>query len=572
MNAPEPPMPGSPAGLPRWRKEFIVLSALVLTLIGPFMLRSTDTTAPISYDRRLVILSPHNERIRKEFGRAFAKRWKARSGEALYIDWRIPGGSSEIAMFMKSEFSGAFQYEWEHRLGRPWTPAVAGAFANPKITASASSTSSDNPVTAARRGFLDSSVGIGIDLLFGGGSYDFQQHAEAGYLVGQTPDGKHGLASVIASHPDWFTEAVMPEQLGGEPFRDPAERWIGVVLATFGIVYNRDVLHRLGVASEPAAWDDLAAPGLLGQVALSDPTKSGSVAKAFELMIQQQMHQAIAELSASRGENASAAELEAEGVRQGWEAGLRLIQRISANARYFTDSAAKIPLEVARGDAAAGMAIDSYGHATEEFVRRPDGRSRVGFKAPRGGTSLSVDSIAMLRGAPDPELATAFIEFVLSPEGQKLWAFRPGTPGGPAETALRRLPVRKDFYTDTNRRFMTDHDAHPYGRGEVFTYHPEWTGPAFPAIRFLIRVMCADSHRELKRAWRALVANDFPPPAVAAFHDLSRVSYEQAIGPIGQVLRARNRVREVRLARALGDVFRAQYERAYELAGGAADE
>jgi len=560
MNTTEPATPGALAARPSRHKELLILGALLLTLIGPFLLRSAETTAPITYDRRLVILSPHNERIRAEIGHAFARVWKARTGEALYIDWRIPGGSSEIALFLKSEFAGAFQYEWQNRLGRGWTQEVAAAFANPRLR-DESGAGAD-----ARRIFLASSVGIGVDVLFGGGSYDFQQHADAGYLVAHGADGRHGLTAVMADHPDWFEAAVMPEQVGGEPFRDRSARWIGVVLASFGIVYNRDVLHRLGVLSEPAQWADLADPSLLGQVALSDPTKSGSVAKAFELMIQQQMHRAIAEVAAERGASLPPAAVETEGVRRGWEAGLRMIQRISANARYFTDSAAKIPLEVARGDAAAGMAIDSYGRATQEFVRHADGTSRVGFVAPRGGTSISVDSIAMLRGAPDPELATAFMAFVLSPEGQKLWAFRPGTPGGPIDTALRRLPVRKDFYTEENRRFMTDPTERPYSLGEVFVYHPEWTGPAFAGIRFLIRVMCADTHREMKRAWQALVAHGFPASAVATFHDLSQVSYDQTVGRIAQVLRARDRVQEVRLARELGDAFRAQYRRAYELA------
>jgi hypothetical protein len=36
----------------------------------------------------------------------------------------------------------------------------------------------------------------------------------------------------------------------------------------------------------------------------------------------------------------------------------------------------------------------------------------------------------MFRGAPNPELATRFIEFVLSMEGQRLWAFKTGASDG----------------------------------------------------------------------------------------------------------------------------------------------
>lgn len=528
------------------RRQALLLASLLVVLAGPFLLQARDTTAPVRYDRRLVILSPHTERIRKEVGRAFARAWKERTGETLYLDWRTPGGSSEIALVLKSEFASAFQYHWEHALGKPWGAAVAEAFADPRAQLGSD----------ARRSFLASPVGIGVDLLFGGGSYDFQQFADAGYLVAGEPARQTGLAAVVVRHPDWFTDAVIPERVGGEPFRDREARWVGVVLASFGIVYNRDVLRRLDVHAEPAGWQDLAEPGLSGQVALSDPTKSGSVAKAFELIIQEQMHRAVSQAGTS----------ESRAVREGWDAGLRLIRRIAGNARYFTDSASKIPLEVARGDAAAGMAIDAYGRATAEFVRRPDGTSRVGFVAPRSGTSLSVDAIGMLRGAPEPELATAFIEFVLSLEGQQLWAYRAGVPGGPVDHSLRRLPVRKDFYTEERRSFMADPDERPYADTRVLDYRADWTGPVFGAIRFLIRTMCVDTHEELKDAWQALKRHDMPPDALALFDDVTGVSYDIARDHIAAVLRSKDRLQEVRLARELSDRFRQQYREAARLA------
>ncbi len=541
-----------------WRAEWWVALALLATLAGPFLLKPKEAGTAAHYDRRLVILSPHNERVRQEIGRAFAADWLARTGETVYLDWRIPGGSSEIALFLKSEYAGAFRHYWETVRHQPWTQQAAIAFADPHTPVDASA-------AAARQAFLASPVGVGIDLLFGGGSYDFQQQAEAGYLVPGDAVAGTGLAAIMTAHPDWASPAVIPETLSGERFRDREQRWTGVVLATFGIVYNRDVLARLGIGGEPEQWTGLGDPRLLGQVALADPAKSGSVAKAFELMIQQQMQQAVARRVAGGAEPIAA---EAEGVREGWLAGLRLIQRLSANARYFTDSAAKIPLEVARGDAAAGMAIDAYGRATQEAVRQPDGRSRVGFVAPLGGTSVSVDPIALLRGAPDPRLATAFIEFVLSPRGQQLWAFRPGTPGGPLGSPLRRLPVRRDFYTEANRRFITDPGEQPYVQARRFVYHPDWTGPAFGALRFLIRVLCIDTHQEQRQAWRTLIGHGMPAAALAAFHDLAGLDYDTVRAQIVPVLAARDKVAEVRLARELGIRFREQYQRAARLAAG----
>ena len=549
----------------RWRKELLVALALLLTLVAPFLLRPADTAAPSQWQRRLVIMTPHHERIREEFGRAFARHWKKKTGETLFIDWRVPGGTSEIAMFLKSEYTAAFEHHWESKLGKDWSGEIAATLLNPK-TAATVAEGKPTPAQEARQTFLSSDVGIGVDLFFGGGAFDFIQQAAAGTLVNQRGGKPAGLAVVRQKHPKWFTDAVMPESLSGEPFRDAEDRWAGACLSSFGIVFNRDVLRRLGIEREPAQWEDLADPRLIGQVALADPTKSGSVTKAFEMIIQQQMQKEIEKLKTTPGRIRTPAEIETEGVKRGWETGLQLIQRITANARYFADSSAKITLEVSRGDAAAGMCIDQYGRAAEEEVRQRDGRSRVGFIAPIGGTSVGVDPVGLLRGAPEPEAATAFIEFVLGDEGQKLWAFRAAVPGGPARTALRRLPVRRDFYTDENAVLMSDAAEHPYEKAQSFIYHPDWTAGMFNAIRFLVRVTCIDVHREQQRAWRALIEANRPPRASEVFHDTKLVSYETTKNSFNGVLASRDKVQETRLARKLGGLFRDQYEKAFNWA------
>jgi iron(III) transport system substrate-binding protein len=538
-----------------WRKELAVFIAILITLAGPFLLKPAQSTAPAHYDRRLVIISPHHDRIRAEFGHAFAAHWKAATGQTLFIDWRVPGGTSEIAMLIKSEAMAAFQLYWQSKLEQPWSPAVAQACLNPKAA----------PDNAARKAYLASNVGTGIDVFFGGGAYDFEQQARAGTLV--AGDGeKTGLSGLAKKHPAWFSDADIPEKLNGEPFRDPQGRWCGACLSSSGIVFNRDVLRRIGIATDPVAWDNLADPRYFGQIALSDPGKSGSVTKALEMLIQQQMQLAKTRLQAVPKSKLSPVQLEAQAVAEGWNEGLRLILRISANARYFTDFSTKIPLEVAKGDAAAGMCIDFYGRSAEEDVRKADGSSRVGFIAPLGGTSISVDPIGMLRGAPDPELATAFMEFVLGDAGQKLWSFRVGEPGGPQHHALRRLPVRHDLYTPENIARMSDGKEAPFEKAEAFTYHPERTAAMFNAIRFIVRVICVDSHEELHAAWKTILDKGMPERAVQVLEDLTRVKYEAATGNIVTILAARDKVQETRLARELGDAFRNQYIKAGRMA------
>lgn len=528
---------------------------MLATLAGPFLLKPTQSTAPAHYARRLVIISPHHDRIREEFGHAFARHWKATKGETIFIDWRVPGGTSEIAMLIKSEATAAFQNYWQSKLHQTWSPAVAQSCLNPKAA----------PEDAARKAYLASNIGTGIDVFFGGGAYDFEQQAKAGTLV--AGDGeKTGLSGLAKKHPEWFSDAGIPEKLSGEPFRDPQFRWCGTCLSSSGMVFNRDVLRRIGIPTDPVAWDNLADPRYYGQIALSDPGKSGSVTKALEMLIQQQMQIAYDRLKAVPKSKLSPDQLEAHAVEEGWNEGLRLILRISANARYFTDFSTKIPLEVAKGDAAAGMCIDFYGRSAEEDVRKADGTSRVGFIAPLGGTSVSVDPIGLLRGASEPELATAFIEFVLGDQGQKLWSYRVGEPGGPKEHALRRLPVRHDFYTPDNIARMSDGREATFEKAQAFTYHPARTAAAFNAIRFIVRIICVDSHNELHAAWKTIIDHGMPERAIKVLEDLTRVKYEAATGNIAKILAARDKVQETRLARELGDAFRNQYIKAGRMA------
>jgi iron(III) transport system substrate-binding protein len=308
----------------------------------------------------------------------------------------------------------------------------------------------------------------------------------------------------------------------------------------------------------------------VGEVALADPTKSGSIAKAFENVVQQQMQRVVFErMSVARYASEEAMKAaEARAVADGWTEGIKLLQKIGANARYFTDSAQKVPIDVAAGDCAVGMGIDFYGRQQQEAVRRRGANDRLTYVSPEGGAVASVDPVGMLRGAPNKAAAVAFIEFSLTMEGQKLWNLKPGVTDGPEYFALRRLPVRKDFYALPGiAELRSDPEELPYAeQADRLIYRPEWTGRLFRELAFVVRVMCLDTQPELKRAWRALIEAGMPAEALAVFEDVSVVAYEEAGGRIRTALRSKNKVDEIKLANELGNRFRAQYLRVVELA------
>ncbi len=533
-----------------------LLLALVAVLLGPILLRPKQERGAPAGERALVIITPHNESIRSEFGRAFEAQYFAKTGQRVRVDWRTPGGTSEIGRYVASEYLAAFQNHWTHTLGKPWSKAVESSFDNGKITPG-KDPAQDTPEQEARRAFLASEVGCKIDLFFGGGAYDFQQQAKAGRLVD---------CGFIKAHPELFGDGAgqIPQTLSGETFWDPQGRWIGNVVSSFGICFNTDSLTRLGLPP-PVRWADLADPRYVHEIALANPTQSSSVNKAFEMLIQQQMGEVVAGIRGEADDPRTPGEQEQAGVRIGWTQAMRLLMKIGANARYFTDSSTKIALDVEAGEAAAGMTIDFYGRFQSEAVRKADGTSRLQYVNAAGGTSVGVDPIGLFRGAPNADMAREFIAFVMSPEAQKLWNWKTGTPGGPQHYALRRLPVLPALYAPEFRPLRSDPEVDPYALAKTFTYHSAWTGPLFTPISFTFRVMCIDTHDELAAAWRALIAAHFPPEATAAFEDVSAVDYAIASGRMREALGG-DKIKEVQLAKELADHFRQQYRHAANLA------
>ncbi len=489
----------------------LLFLALVGVLLAPFLLQPKREAFP-SGAQEIIILSPHNEAVRHEFERVFREWHRVRFGETVVIDWRNIGGTSEIVRYLDSEYA------------------------------------------AAERAGLG---GIGVDLFFGGGQYDHARQARKGHT---DPCG------LRQRHPEWLTDAIIPAQFSGEQFYDPDDRWYGCCLSSFGICFNQDVLANRGIRRAPQKWTDLADFSYYRLVALADPTKSGSINKAFEMLIQEQMRAEL--IARGRPDAAAAKAAPAEDLGAGWRRAFAVIRQIGANARYFTDSASKVPLDVAQGAAAAGMCIDFYGRFESEMIARNEHSDRMIYITPTGGSSVSVDPISLLRGAPHRKLAERFIDFCLSPEGQQLWNTKVGERGGPERYALRRLPIRKDMYAPAYLQTMSDPAALPYAQSGDFAYQPAWTGALFSLIRALIRAQCIDTHEELAAAWAAINRHGGPaacPEAMQAFTALPpNAEYAQALKSTARQLD--DKLVEARLTREWILFFRSQYRQARALA------
>lgn len=384
----------------------IVIAVLLALILGvPFALTygRDRETAPANAER-LIIITPHVPQIRAEFGRAFSEWHLREHGTPAVVDFRTPGGTSEIRKQLEAMFSSAVKNLVERGLLDPNLPDDA----------------------------LLPPGSIEYDLFFGGGSFDHGQTANPMSIAARTPDNRDVTVRIRQSAPAGFTQAELDaifgeNRIGPQQLYDPAQRWIGTALSSFGIVFNREVLARLGLP-EPTAFDSLTDPRLIGWVALADPRQSGSVTTTFDSIL----------------------------GNQGWEQGWRTLRGMCGTTRYFTNSSTKPPIDVSMGEAAAGLAIDFYGRGQAQVIAETGGGDRVGYTDPAGSVYVDADPISLLNGAPNPELARRFIRFTLTDEAQALWQFRAGDPTnpsgpggqpmGPREHELRRMPVRRAIF------------------------------------------------------------------------------------------------------------------------------
>ncbi len=530
-------------------RSILILLALGIIVALPFALRQRDASSDWTEgDPTLVIVSPHNEAIRYEFEQAFSDWYRAKYKRPVKIEWRSVGGTTEIIRYLSAEFAADTRALWK-RQGRPWPENGSEVVVSRDPPTSRPGADGIDPVWEKQmelyRDFRrdktpgEEEASAHADLFFGGGEFDHSTAFRQGLTVAPWPE-KSPPAEMFAMG----GVSLIPEKISGETWRTAA--LFGNAVSTFGICFNRDRLRDLGIERTPEKWEDLADFKYFRQVGLADPTKSGSIAKAFEMLVHARIHDRVIAAGFSdaqiddfeqridalqKARKLKAWELPPDippsyqaAIESGWTDGMSLVQKIGANQRYFTDSASKVPIDVSMGDAAVGMAIDFYARYQAECGPKMTDPATgemtevMGYVTPRGGSSVSCDPISLLRGAPHRETAVRFIEFVLSEEGQRLWCYRPGEPGGPRKYALRRLPIRREFYPSTNPVIQAAYERHashtvddladpkidPYMLAAQFTYQPRWTAKHFGIQRDLVRAMCIDSWDELREAWDAI--------------------------------------------------------------------
>ncbi len=248
----------------------------------------------------------------------------------------------------------------------------------------------------------------------------------------------------------------IPEKVGAFPVNDPDGYYKGFAASGYGIMWNTRYLKakKLPVPNE---WEDLTKPVYFGHVGMSAPSRSGTTHLTVETLLQ--------------------------GL--GWEKGWALWKAIGGNLKTITERSFGVPDGVNTGQFGIGIVIDFFGLSSKASGYP------VEFRYPTV-TTLVPANIAIVKNAPHPKAAAAFIEFLLSPEGQALLL----------SPKIMRLPINPATYAKAPAGFPNPYKDKSLGAEVKFDL--ALSKSRYNVVNSLFDVMITYRHDELKAAVRAI--------------------------------------------------------------------
>ncbi|MCG8459012.1 MAG: extracellular solute-binding protein [Holophagales bacterium] len=171
------------------------------------------------------------------------------------------------------------------------------------------------------------------------------------------------------------------------------------------LVFNEKAVSE---ADAPEDWEDLLDPRWENEVLIRDPLASGTMRTIFGMV-----------LARSVAETGDA------------EAGFDWLLRLDAQTKEYVHNPALLHLKMERQEG-----LVTCWELTDILFQRQRG-SPLGYRFPTSGSPVIEDSVGLVKGAPHPEAAKRFLEWVGGLEAQEL-----------AAEQLFRLPARTDILAD----------------------------------------------------------------------------------------------------------------------------
>ncbi len=302
------------------------------------------------------------------------------------------------------------------------------------------------------------------DIMFGGGIADHTVLADAGLL-------QRTQLSIDTDE--------IPDTVNGIPMRDADNRWFATGLSSFGLLVNARVAEQRGLPV-PTTWADLGDADLQSWIAVADPRASGSHRECMVLVLQS----------------------------LGWDAGWRSLMRTLANTRALSPRSSAALQMVQQGQAVATFCVNFDGQALAD-----ESEGALRYVSPPGATTVTPDVMSVLRFSKQPELAQAFVEFVLSPRGQALWMLDAEARQSPGKT-LFHYAIRPSLYEEQPDAVSVQ--GNPLTGDLAMTLDIEKMS-AIGRVLELVVPAAVDGENGvlLQRAWQACVAAGLPEQHVA---------------------------------------------------------
>ena len=181
---------------------------------------------------------------------------------------------------------------------------------------------------------------------------------------------------------------------------DPGKTWFATKLITTGIVYNTRA------PLKPASWADLIKPEMKGQVTMPSPLTSGA---------------ALIHTMTLTG-----------ALPGGWN----YYSQLQAGGAVASGGNGDVLRQVATGEKLYGMIVDFLP------LREKAKGAPVEFVFPVEGVSAVTEPVAILKTSRNPDAARAFVDFVLSRDGQELARRQGYVPAHPAVSPPDGFPER----------------------------------------------------------------------------------------------------------------------------------
>lgn len=248
----------------------------------------------------------------------------------------------------------------------------------------------------------------------------------------------------------------IPDSVGGYPINDPDGTYYGFAASGYGIMYNTRYIaaNDLPIAKE---WDDLKRAEYNGHVAMSSPSRSGTTHLTVETLLQ----------------------------GEGWDKGWADWKWISGNMNTVTERSFGVPDAVNSGATGFGIVIDFFGLASKAS----------GFPVDLvypSVTAIVPANIGILANAPNQDGAQKFVEFVLSPEGQKVLL----------NPAIMRLPVNPEAYKDAPEGFPNPF-SEDFAPGAI-EFNVDVSGARYTLVNALFDVLVTYRMDDLRAAVAAV--------------------------------------------------------------------